>query len=134
VREKKSVLSKSEVVDALVREGFMEHEASRAYELMLDELERALRAGRTLLFRRLFKVWPERMPPRRHWDNWHKKHIYFGERLQLKVKAFYLKDRNMPTNRKIRAGRRSKTENEPANDTLQSDNGSQPPSPRKEPA
>jgi hypothetical protein len=115
MNDKESVLGKSEVVDALVREGFMEHEASRAYELMMDELERALRAGRTLLFRRLFKVWPERMPPRRYWDNWHKKHIYFGERIMLKVKPFYLKDRNMPTNRKIRAGRRSKDKNEPAN-------------------
>jgi hypothetical protein len=112
VREKASVLAKTEIVAALVREGFMEHEASRAYELMLDELERALRAGRTLLFRRLFKIWPERMPPRRHWDNWNKKYIYFGERLQLKVKAFYLKDRNLPTGRKIRAGRRAPLENE----------------------
>ena len=115
--EKEAILGKSEIVNALVKEGFMEHEASRAYEIMLDELEKGLRSGRALFFRRLFKVWPERMPPRRHWDNWNKKYIFFGERLQLKVKAFYLKDRNMPTERKLRAGRRSKEENEPAHET-----------------
>lgn len=115
MKDKESVLSKSEVVNALIEEGFNPDEASRAYELMLDELERALRAGRTLLFRRLFKVWPQRMPPRRYWDNWHKRHIYFGEQIRLKVKSFYLKDRNMPTDRKIRAGRRSKVENESSN-------------------
>jgi hypothetical protein len=115
VSDKESVLGKSEIVAALIEEGFNEPEASRAYEIMLDELEKGLRAGRTLFFRRLFKVWAERMPPRPYWDNWNKKYIYFGERLQLKVKAFYLKDRNMPTNRKIRAGRRSKDKNEPAN-------------------
>jgi hypothetical protein len=116
VKDNESVLGKSEVVAALVEEGFNEDEASRAYEIMLDELERGLRSGRILHFRRLFKVWPERMPPRRYWDNWNKKHIYFGERIMLKVKPFFLKDRNMPTNRKIRAGRRSKIEDEPAKD------------------
>jgi hypothetical protein len=116
VKDKESVLGKSEVIAALVEEGFNEDEASRAYEIMLDELERGLRAGRTLFFRRLFKVWPERMPPRRYWDNWNKKHIYFGERVMLKVKPFFLKDRNMPMNRKIRAGRRSKIEDEPPKD------------------
>lgn len=112
MNDKEPVLGKSEVVNALIEEGFNEDEASRAYEIMLDELEKGLRAGRTLFFRRLFKVWPERMPPRRRWDNWHKKHIYFGERIKLKVKAFFLKDRNLPTGRKIRAGHRSKKENE----------------------
>jgi hypothetical protein len=56
----------------------------------------------------MFKVWPARMPPRRYWDNWNKKHIYFGERIMLKIKPFFLKDRNMPATRKIRAGRRSR--------------------------
>ena len=126
--DKEAVLGKSEIVNALIEEGFNEDEASRAYEIMLDELERGLRSGRTLHFRRLFKVWPERMPPRRYWDNWNKKHIYFGERIMLKVKPFFLKDRNMPAGRKIRAGRRSKTENEPANHVI-APNGSQPPVP-----
>src|ERR1700746_412714 len=105
---KESVRGKSDIISVLVEEGFDEAEASRAYEIILDELERGLRAGRTLYFRRIFKIWPERMPPRRYWDNWNKKHIYFGERIALKVKAFFLKDRNMPINRKLRAGRRSK--------------------------
>lgn len=101
---KESVLGKSKIIIALVEEGFQEDEASRAYEIILDELERGLRAGRTLYFRRMFKVWPARMPPRRYWDNWNKKHIYFGERIKLKIKPFFLKDRNMPGTRKIRAG------------------------------
>jgi hypothetical protein len=109
VKEKESVLGKSEIIAALTEEGFDEAEASRAYEIILDELERGLRDGRTLYFRRIFKIWPVRMPPRRRWDNWNKKHIYFGERIALKIKPFFLKDRNMPENRKIRAGdRRSK--------------------------
>jgi hypothetical protein len=110
VKEKESILSKGEIVNALVEEGFDEDEASRVYELIMDELERALRGGRSLYFRRLFKVWPARMPPRRYWDNWNKRYIYFGERIMLKVKPFFLKDRNMPANRKIRAGRRSPEE------------------------
>ena len=116
MKDKESVLSKTEIVNALVEEGFNEPEASRAYELIMDELEKALRAGRTLYFRRIFKVWPARMPPRRWWDNWNKRYIYFGERVMLKIKPFFLKDRNMPMNRKIRAGRRSKIEDEPPKD------------------
>ena len=116
MKDKESVLAKTEIVAALVSEGFNEPEASRAYELIMDELEKALRAGRTLLFRRLFKVWSERMPPRRYWDNWNKRHIYFGERIRLKIKPFFLKERNMPMNRKIRAGHRSNLENEPPKD------------------
>jgi hypothetical protein len=108
MNEKESVLGKSEIVTALIEEGFNEDEASRAYEILLDELERGLRDGRTLYFRRIFKIWPKRMPPRRYWDNWNKKHIYFGERVMLKIKPFFLKDRNLPTGRKIRAGRRAK--------------------------
>src|ERR1700746_2384200 len=104
---KESVRGKSDIISVLVEEGFSEDEASRAYELILDELERGLRAGRTLYFRRIFKIWPERMPPRRYWDNWNRRHIYFGERVILKIKAFFLKDRNMPTGRKIRAGKRA---------------------------
>jgi hypothetical protein len=108
MKDKESVLGKNEITNALVEEGFDEDEASRAYEIILDELERGLRTGRVLYFRRMFKVWPARMPPRRYWDNWNKKHIYFGERIMLKIKPFFLKDRNMPATRKIRAGRRSK--------------------------
>ena len=108
MKDKESVLGKNEITNALVEEGFNEDEASRAYEIILDELERGLRTGRVLYFRRMFKVWPARMPPRRYWDNWNKKHIYFGERIMLKIKPFFLKDRNMPATRKIRAGRRSK--------------------------
>ena len=108
MKDKESVLGKNEITNALVEEGFDEDEASRAYEIILDELERGLRTGRVLYFRRMFKVWPARMPPRRYWDNWNKKHIYFGERIMLKIKPFFLKDRNMPATRKIRAGRRSR--------------------------
>src|ERR1700741_398586 len=106
INGKESVLGKSDIISVLVEEGFSEDEAPRAYELILDELERGLRAGRPLYFRRIFKVWPERMPPRRYWDNWNKKYIYFGERVMLKINPFFLKDRNMPTGRKIRAGKR----------------------------
>jgi len=112
MKDKESVLGKNKITNALVEEGFNEDEASRAYEIILDELERGLRAGRTLYFRRMFKIWPARMPPRRYWDNWNKKHIYFGERIMLKIKPFFLKDRNMPATRKIRAGKRPSPETE----------------------
>lgn len=94
------VLGKREIVRALINEGFRADEAGRAYETILDVLEAGIRSGRTIYFRRIFKIWPVTMAPRRYWDNWNRKHIYFGERTRLKVKSFFLKDRNLPIGRK----------------------------------
>jgi hypothetical protein len=99
---KNPVLGKREIVQALIDEGFTADESSRSYEIILDTIENGLRNNRTIYFRRLFKVWTAKLPPRKYWDNWNKRHVYFGERTVLKVKPFLLKDRNFPLIRKLR--------------------------------
>jgi nucleoid DNA-binding protein len=96
-----SVLGKREMVQALIIEGFSSDEASRAYETFLETIRKGLRKGRTIYFRRICKLWPVTRPPRKYWDNWNQRYVYFGERKVLKVKPFFLKDRNLLAERKI---------------------------------
>lgn len=104
------VLGKPEVVRFLMQEGFTREVASRAYDVLLLALEEGLRAGRVLYFKRIFKIWPDKMPPRKRWDNWHKRHVFFGEQIVLKIKPlFVLKEEEREQARaghKIKAGRR----------------------------
>jgi len=97
------VLGKREIVATLVREGFRADEAGRAYELIMDAIGRGLRKGRTVYFRRICKIWTVIRPPRRYWDNWKERYVYFGERTVLKIKPFLLKERTILAERRIRA-------------------------------
>jgi hypothetical protein len=100
-------IGKDEIVAALIKEGFNKTEASRAYEIMVDVMVEGLWAERPLFLKRLFKIWTQKMPPRRFWDNWNRRHVYFGERLVLKIKPLLFK-RKPPDSMtvKMRAGRK----------------------------
>ena len=103
------VLGKREIVAALVREGFPADEAGRAYELIMETIGKGLKRGRTIYFRRICKIWPLVRPPRRYWDNWNQRYIYFGERKVLKIKPFLLKERNILAERLVKPKDGSKT-------------------------
>jgi hypothetical protein len=100
------VLGKKEIVQALVNEGFTKDESGRAFEIMLDTIENGLHNNRIVYFKRLFKVYMAVLPPRKHWDQWNRRYIFFGERTVLKVKPFLLKDRNF---KKVKANLHTKT-------------------------
>jgi hypothetical protein len=97
------VLGKREIVSVLIREGFRADEAGRAYELIMDTIGKGLRKGRTVYFRRICKIWTVTRPPRRWWDNWKERYVYFGERTVLKIKPFLLKERTILAERRIQA-------------------------------
>ena len=90
-RKTEPVLGKPEIVASLIREGFPPDEAGRAFELIMETIGRGLRKGRTVYFRRICKIWVLTRPPRKWWDNWNQRYIYFGERKVLKIKPFLLK-------------------------------------------
>jgi hypothetical protein len=96
------VLGKREIVAALIREGFRADEAGRAYELIMETIGKGLRKGRTVYFRRICKIWTVTRPPRKWWDNWRERYVYFGERTVLKIKPFLLKERTILAERRIK--------------------------------
>jgi hypothetical protein len=97
------MLGKREIVAVLMREGFPVDQAGRAFELILDTIGIGLRKGRTVYFRRICKIWTLTRPPRKWWDNWNQRYIYFGERQVLKIKPLLLKERNILAERRIKA-------------------------------
>lgn len=71
---------------ALVKVGFTPDEARRAFDTVSERIFEALRADEVVHFRGMFKLWAVMRKPRRYWDNFNHRSIYFGERRGLKVR------------------------------------------------